>query len=161
MLVAGVGESDDGIGETLIRDRERFDGVVAADEHLVECVTAKLDRAFEDRALELIHAHLAVEPVAPGKLRPQLPERLGEIITRLLAKAPEQRYQTAEGLRVDLERVSERMPEYVHDFPGGAGRFVQKAKGYRATICNGEVTYERGEHTGALPGRLVRGAPAG
>jgi N-acyl-D-aspartate/D-glutamate deacylase len=31
------------------------------------------------------------------------------------------------------------------------------APGYRATICNGVVTYEDGVHTGALPGRLIRG----
>ena len=48
------------------------------------------------------------------------------------------------GLRADVnvidpERVAERMPEYVHDFPGGAGRFVQRAQGYRATLCNGRV----------------------
>src|SRR5204862_459783 len=29
--------------------------------------------------------------------------------------------------------------------------------GYLATFCGGELTYERGEHTGAMPGRLVRG----
>jgi N-acyl-D-aspartate/D-glutamate deacylase len=57
---------------------------------------------------------------------------------------------------IDLERVHEKMPEYVHDFPGGAGRFVQRAEGYRATICNGEVILENDEHTGTRPGRVIR-----
>ena len=59
---------------------------------------------------------------------------------------------------IDLERVSERMPEYVHDFPGGAGRFVQKARGYRATICNGEMILENDELIGQRSGRVLRRA---
>ena len=57
---------------------------------------------------------------------------------------------------IDLDRVSERMPEFVHDFPGGAGRFVQRARGYRATLCNGEVLLENDEHVGARGGRVLR-----
>ncbi len=57
---------------------------------------------------------------------------------------------------IDLERVRERMPEYVHDFPGGAGRFVQRAHGYRATICNGEIILEDDALTGARGGAVLR-----
>ena len=57
---------------------------------------------------------------------------------------------------VDLARVSECMPEFVNDFPGGAGRFIQRARGYRATLCNGEIFLENDEHTGARGGRVVR-----
>ncbi|HIF91902.1 MAG TPA: amidohydrolase [Myxococcales bacterium] len=65
------------------------------------------------------------------------------------------------GLRADLnvidfEKVAERMPEFVYDFPGGHGRFIQRADGYRATICNGEVILENDEHTGARGGRILR-----
>ncbi len=35
---------------------------------------------------------------------------------------------------------------------------MQKADGFRMTLCRGEVTFESGESTGALPGRLLRGA---
>jgi N-acyl-D-aspartate/D-glutamate deacylase len=35
---------------------------------------------------------------------------------------------------------------------------LQKASGYVATLKAGTVTFEHGEPTGALPGRLVRGA---
>ncbi len=48
-----------------------------------------------------------------------------------------------------------------YDLPGGGKRLVQGAQGYRATICNGVVTYRDGEHTGELPGRLVRGGTVG
>ena len=59
---------------------------------------------------------------------------------------------------VDLEHLNLRLPEMVFDLPGGARRLVQRADGWKATICAGEVTLEDGEHTEARPGRLVRGA---
>jgi N-acyl-D-aspartate/D-glutamate deacylase len=46
----------------------------------------------------------------------------------------------------------------VHDLPGDARRFVQRADGYVATVVHGEVTMVEGEETGARPGRLIRGA---
>jgi N-acyl-D-aspartate/D-glutamate deacylase len=57
---------------------------------------------------------------------------------------------------IDLDGMRLPQPEYVRDFPGGAGRYVQRASGYAATIVNGEVFMEAGEHTGALAGRLLR-----
>lgn len=57
---------------------------------------------------------------------------------------------------IDLDRLGERMPRIVHDFPGGAPRFVQRATGYAATICNGVVIARDDELTGARPGRLAR-----
>ncbi len=56
---------------------------------------------------------------------------------------------------IDLARVSEHMPEYVRDFPNGAGRFVQRARGYRATLCNGALLLEHDQHTGARGGRVL------
>jgi N-acyl-D-aspartate/D-glutamate deacylase len=58
---------------------------------------------------------------------------------------------------IDLEHLKLSRPEVVYDLPGGAKRLVQTATGYVATVLSGEVTFENGEHTGALPGRLVRG----
>ena len=46
----------------------------------------------------------------------------------------------------------------VFDLPAGGRRLIQRAKGYRATIKNGEVTLRDGEPTGARPGGLIRGA---
>ena len=58
---------------------------------------------------------------------------------------------------IDLARLGLRPPEIVHDLPAGGKRLVQRATGYVATVCSGVVTFENGESTGALPGRLVRG----
>jgi N-acyl-D-aspartate/D-glutamate deacylase len=45
----------------------------------------------------------------------------------------------------------------VFDLPAGGRRLVQRADGYLETIKDGQVTFENGEPTGALPGRLLRG----
>ncbi len=59
---------------------------------------------------------------------------------------------------IDLEGLALRRPEWVTDLPGGAGRLVQHADGYVATVKSGRVTMSGGEATGALPGTLLRGA---
>lgn len=46
------------------------------------------------------------------------------------------------------------------DLPAGGRRLIQRASGYRMTVCRGEVISENGEPTGALPGRLLRGPQA-
>ena len=59
---------------------------------------------------------------------------------------------------IDFDALQLHRPHKVADLPGGASRFVQTADGYMATIKSGEVTFEDGKHTGALPGALLRGA---
>ena len=61
---------------------------------------------------------------------------------------------------IDFEGLHLHAPEMVHDLPAGGRRLIQKVDGYRATICSGEVIFENGEPTGALPGKLVRGPQA-
>ncbi|MDH5670694.1 MAG: amidohydrolase family protein [Myxococcales bacterium] len=61
---------------------------------------------------------------------------------------------------IDLNAVAERFPEIVHDLPGGAPRFIQKARGYRATLCNGQLVLENDEHTGARAGKVLRNTGA-
>ena len=61
---------------------------------------------------------------------------------------------------IDFENLTAHAPEMAFDLPAGARRLVQRASGYRATLVAGEVILENGEPTGALPGRLVRGATA-
>ncbi|WP_369799010.1 AAA family ATPase [Caenimonas sp. SL110] len=56
-------------------------------------------------ALKLIHDHLVREPRPPWQVDARIPHGLSNIIVRLLAKAPEQRYQSAEGLLHDLQRL--------------------------------------------------------
>lgn len=58
---------------------------------------------------------------------------------------------------IDFDKLSIRAPEMVFDLPAQGRRLIQKAEGYRATIVSGVVTFEHGEATGELPGKLIRG----
>lgn len=93
-------------------------------------------------------------------------------IIRRLTSAPatviglEDRGRLAPGLRADINVIAHDQlgllpPEVHYDLPGGGRRLIQKAIGYEATLVSGEVVYRGGEHTGALPGRLVRNRGAG
>ena len=67
------------------------------------------------------------------------------------------------GMRADINvldpnRVEERQPTVVRDFPHGKSRLVQRAVGYRATLVNGRVILRNDEHTGERPGRVLRSA---
>ncbi|AKJ00588.1 Signal transduction histidine kinase CheA [Archangium gephyra] len=76
-------------------------------------------------ALEWFHAHMALAPQPPLERVKALPPVLSAIILKLLAKVAEERYQSAEGLRADLERCRdgllrgepEDFPLGVHDVP--------------------------------------------
>ena len=61
---------------------------------------------------------------------------------------------------IDFDSLCIHAPEMVNDLPAAGRRLVQRIDGYRYTICSGEVTYEDGVPTGALPGKLVRGPQA-
>ncbi len=58
---------------------------------------------------------------------------------------------------IDFDGLRLHTPEMVYDLPAAGRRLIQKIDGYRYTVCSGEVTYEDGKPTGALPGKLVRG----
>jgi N-acyl-D-aspartate/D-glutamate deacylase len=57
---------------------------------------------------------------------------------------------------IDYDALALEQPQMVYDLPSRGKRLVQKARGYVATIMRGEVTFENGEATGAVPGRLLR-----
>jgi len=57
---------------------------------------------------------------------------------------------------LELDALQLELPEFVRDFPAGAGRYVQRARGYRTTIVNGEVFMDNGEPTGVHAGRTLR-----
>jgi N-acyl-D-aspartate/D-glutamate deacylase len=99
---------------------------------------------------------------------PKLPlERMVQLQTRDTARAVglHDRGVIEPGYRADLnvidfERLELLAPEVIYDLPAGGRRLMQRARGYVATILAGAVTYRDGEPTGALPGRLIRGARA-
>ena len=59
---------------------------------------------------------------------------------------------------IDMGKIALHRPIVKADLPAGGKRLTQQSNGYVATIVNGMVTYRNGQSTGALPGRLVRGA---
>jgi len=59
---------------------------------------------------------------------------------------------------IDFDNLRLHPPEMVFDLPADGRRFVQPVDGYNCTIVSGEVTYESGEPTGAMPGKIVRGS---
>jgi N-acyl-D-aspartate/D-glutamate deacylase len=59
---------------------------------------------------------------------------------------------------IDMSRLRLHSPRMAHDLPTGGRRLLQRAEGYRHTIVSGVETYRDGAPTGALPGRVVRGA---
>ncbi|PTL83494.1 ATP-binding sensor histidine kinase [Vitiosangium sp. GDMCC 1.1324] len=68
-------------------------------------------------ALEWFHAHMAWRPKPPHELIPSIPPAVSALVMKLLAKTAEERYQSAEGLRADLEKCREGALEV---FPLGA-----------------------------------------
>jgi N-acyl-D-amino-acid deacylase len=57
---------------------------------------------------------------------------------------------------IDIDRVAERHPKRVYDFPQGAPRLLQRAVGYRNTVVNGQVILDNDELTGERSGRILR-----
>jgi AAA ATPase domain/Protein kinase domain len=70
---------------------------------LYEMLTGGLPFTASD-AMEWVHCHIARQPVPPGERVKNVPGSVSAIIMRLLAKTPEDRYQTASGAASDLRR---------------------------------------------------------
>ena len=67
-----------------------------------------------------------------------------------------------EGMAADIvvfdpDTIGPCMPTVVYDLPAGAQRLKQMADGISATVINGQVVLRDNQHTGALPGQLLRG----
>jgi N-acyl-D-aspartate/D-glutamate deacylase len=95
-----------------------------------------------------------------------------EEAVRMLTLVPAMRWGFAdrgllrEGMAADVvvfdpDTIAAEMPEVVYDLPAGAKRLTQRCRGVAATVVNGEILLRDGKHTGALPGRLLRGPRAG
>jgi serine/threonine protein kinase len=87
---------------------------------LYEMLTGSLPFTASE-PMEWVHCHIARQPLAPAERLRDVPRPISAIIMKLLAKTPEERYQTAAGLESDLRRClgdwdRERR---VHDFALG------------------------------------------
>jgi predicted ATPase/signal transduction histidine kinase/tRNA A-37 threonylcarbamoyl transferase component Bud32 len=72
-----------------------------------ELLTGQLPFPTTD-ALELVHCHIAQQPVPPHQINPALPQALSDLVLKLMAKTAEDRYQNAFGLQTDLETCREQ-----------------------------------------------------
>ena len=71
-----------------------------------EMLTRRLPFEVDDRA-ELVHRHLTAMPLPPRELDPDIPEPLSRLVMKLIAKDPEDRYQSGYGLSRDLAALAE------------------------------------------------------
>ncbi len=115
-----------------------------------ELFTGRLPFESND-VLELIHAHIARQPLAPDQIDVSIPAPLSDIILKLLSKNAEDRYQTASGLQTDLEhcleewRTHQRVEPFrlaKEDFTGRL-QIPQKLYGREAEIGQLQTVLER------------------
>jgi predicted ATPase/serine phosphatase RsbU (regulator of sigma subunit)/tRNA A-37 threonylcarbamoyl transferase component Bud32 len=84
-----------------------------------ELLTHRLPFESTD-ALELVHCHIAKQPVPPTDIDANIPPVLSDIILKLMAKTAEERYQSAYGLKADLEEcLRQHNAGIVLEFPLG------------------------------------------
>ncbi|HEY9665610.1 MAG TPA: AAA family ATPase [Coleofasciculaceae cyanobacterium] len=71
--------------------------------------------------LELVHCHIAKTPLSPQEINPEIPRAVSNIVMKLLAKTAEERYQSALGLKADLEECWSKLQATgeIEDFPVG------------------------------------------
>jgi predicted ATPase/signal transduction histidine kinase/tRNA A-37 threonylcarbamoyl transferase component Bud32 len=67
-----------------------------------ELLTHQLPFEVSD-AIELVHCHIAKHPVPPHEVNPEIPKAVSDIVMKLLAKTAETRYQSAYGIKFDLQ----------------------------------------------------------
>lgn len=77
---------------------------------------------------EWLHAHVAVEPPRPGAVRADVPSVIDAILMKLIAKDPEQRYQSADALGIDLRlaRAALAAGDGAASFPLGRGELARQ-----------------------------------
>lgn len=79
-------------------------------------------------ALELVYAHIAQVPKPVNEVNPNIPEQIGKIISKLMAKNAEDRYQSAAGVKADFDNCLHDLIQTgtIADFPVGSGDFTDK-----------------------------------
>ncbi|MBD2004630.1 MULTISPECIES: hybrid sensor histidine kinase/response regulator [Cyanophyceae] len=115
-----------------------------------EMLTGKLPfEALEP--LELVHCHIAKVPVPPHQVNSQIPETISNLVIKLLAKTAEERYQSAEGLKFDLEtcllkwQTTGTISNFIPGSADKAGQLLipQKLYGREAEVATLLKTFDR------------------
>ncbi|HEY9875321.1 MAG TPA: AAA family ATPase [Candidatus Obscuribacterales bacterium] len=128
-----------------------------------ELLTGKLPFETED-ALELIHCHIARQPLTLHEIDPEIPLILSQIVSKLMAKNAENRYQSAFGLKHDLEMCLLQLQETGNIEPFALGTrditdhfFIpEKLYGRETEVDNLLAAFER-VTTGSAEMMLVAG----
>ena len=79
-----------------------------------------------DNAMQMVHAHIAKAPAPPDTIKPEIPAVISEIILKLMAKHPADRYQSAYGLLADLKKCREQLKTQIIDFEIGQSDVADK-----------------------------------
>jgi predicted ATPase/serine/threonine protein kinase/GAF domain-containing protein len=106
--------------------------------------------------LEAVHAHIARRAAAPHDVNASIPETISNIVMTLLAKRPDDRYQSAAGLRHDLERCLNELKE-----SGSIRPFPLRTEDLGDTLRIPDTLYGRAEEAAALDGAIQRVANGG
>ncbi len=115
-----------------------------------ELLTGRLPFDTGD-AMELVHCHIAKVPVPPHEVNPQIPKAISEIVMKLLAKTAEERYQSAWGIKADLEECLTQLQDkgIISEFPlcrqdvSDKFQISQKLYGREAEVETLLATFER------------------
>lgn len=92
-----------------------------------ELLTGQLPFSSDD-PLELVHFHIAKTPRLPHEVNPAIPPAVSSIIMKLLAKTAQERYQSAWGIKADLERCLSQLQRHgqIEAFPLGQQDISEK-----------------------------------
>ncbi|MDY6781486.1 MAG: AAA family ATPase [Cyanobacteriota bacterium] len=115
-----------------------------------ELLTGQLPFETED-ALELVHCHIAKTPVSPHDINSEIPQGIANIVMKLMAKTAEERYQSALGIKADLEeclnylQTKGEVSQFTLGTQDRSGQFKisQKLYGREAEVATLLTAFER------------------
>ncbi|MEM9274561.1 MAG: AAA family ATPase, partial [Cyanobacteria bacterium P01_F01_bin.143] len=130
-----------------------------------ELLTQELPFTNQD-PLELIHCHLAKQPLAPHQIDPKIPPILSAIVMKLMAKTAEARYQSSYGIKADLQECLRQLTlsGNIQEFPLATQDIISKFKipqklyGRELEIAHLLESFERisnSTHRGAATSELM------
>ena len=119
-----------------------------------ELLTGQLPFTADD-ALELVHCHIAKQPVSPHQVNSEIPQIISDIVLKLMAKTAEKRYQSGCGIKADLEECLNQLQTKgkIESFPLGRQdicdkfQIPQKLYGREAEVADLLAAFDRISNT--------------